>query len=76
MTIRSGFKVIRAHCVGHRRDGWRCDHYGDVPLEAVPRKLWQEVGPHFRCTECGSVGYVDLRVDWAELIDFSKPSNH
>jgi hypothetical protein len=27
---------------------------------------------HLRCTKCGTVGFVDTRVDWTEVINFNK----
>lgn len=74
-SIRSGFTKIRAYCLAWKRSGERCHHYGDVPLEVLPRERWDVIAPHFRCTECGAVGYVDLRVDWGEIVDFDKATN-
>jgi hypothetical protein len=26
-----------------------------------------------RCTACGNVGFVNLAIDWTEVIDFNSP---
>lgn len=72
MSIREGFETIRVYCLGHDSGGWRCRHHGQVPLGEIPRKRWQEVGGLFRCTECGSVGYVHLVPNWSDVMDYSK----
>jgi hypothetical protein len=33
---------------------------------------WQEISAHLRCTVCGTVGYVDTRNNWSEVINFNK----
>jgi hypothetical protein len=41
-------------------------------LKDLPDWDWREISAHFRCTKCGTVGYVDTRMDWTEVIDFNK----
>lgn len=33
---------------------------------------WRDISAHLKCTKCGTVGYVDTRLDWCEVIDFNK----
>lgn len=68
---RSGFTRIRAYCVGRSsKDRRRCWHEKDIPLDALPDTSWEQIAWRLRCTKCGSLGYVNLRVDWTEVIDF------
>ena len=30
------------------------------------------ISAHLRCTKCGTVGCVDTRPNWSEVIDFNK----
>jgi hypothetical protein len=41
-------------------------------LKALPDWDWREISAHLRCTECGTVGYVDTRMDWGEVVNFNK----
>jgi hypothetical protein len=43
-----------------------------VTLNDLPDWDWQDISAHFRCSVCGTVGYVDTRMDWSEVIDFNK----
>ena len=67
----AGFRSVLVYCVGPPK-GKLCGHCGRVALENLPEWDWQEISAHFRCTECGTVGYVDTRMDWSEVIDFNK----
>jgi hypothetical protein len=42
------------------------------PKDGVASARRRQISPHFRCTKCGTVGYVDTRMDWSEVIDFNK----
>ena len=52
--------------------GKACGHNGSIPLKNLPDWDWREISAHFRCTKCGTVGYVDTRNNWSEVIDFNK----
>ena len=75
-TRASGFTCMTMHCLGPAREAPRCWHQADVPLARLPDWLWSEIGPYMRCTQCEAVGYVDMRVNWGELIDFNRPTGH
>jgi hypothetical protein len=72
----AGFKTILVFCMGPAvlragpRDG--CHHIGRLNLADLPDWDWYDIAAHLKCTECGSVGWVDTRVDWTEVIDFNK----
>ena len=67
----SGFKTILVYCVGPPT-GERCWHWSAVPLDRLPAWDWYDICAHLRCTKCGSVGWVDPRPNWCEVIDFNK----
>lgn len=50
----------------------RCHHSGRLRLADLPQWDWYEISAHLKCTRCGSVGWVDMRLDWSEVIDFNK----
>ncbi len=49
-----------------------CGRCRSVPLEDLPDWNWRDISAHFRCTKCGTVGCVDTRNNWSEVIDFNK----
>jgi len=51
-----------------------CWHYAIVPLDRLPDWGWYDVCAHLKCTQCGSVGWVDPRPNWTEGIEYSKGS--
>jgi hypothetical protein len=65
------FKTVLIYCVGPP-NGKLCGHCGSIPLKDLADWQWQEISPHLRCTACGTVGYVDTRNNWSEVINFSK----
>jgi hypothetical protein len=67
----SGFKTILVFCVGPAT-GPRCWHNARVPLDRLPDWDWYDICAHLKCTKCGSVGWVDPRPNWPEVIDFNK----
>jgi hypothetical protein len=69
---REGFLNVCVHCVGSV-GGTRCFHQGRLVLAALPDATWNELGPWMRCTACGNVGFVNLAIDWTEVIDFNSP---
>jgi hypothetical protein len=44
---------------------------GDKQTAAELEWDWRDISAHLRCTRCGTVGYVDMRVDWSEVINFN-----
>ncbi len=71
-TKARGFTRVTVWCVGYMPDGSRCRNYAEVPLDSLPDWPWQSISAHLRCTQCGCIGHVDLRLDWSEIIDFNK----
>ena len=71
-TRAQGFSRVCVWCVGVRADRSTCHHHADLPLERLPNWPWQAISAHLRCTACGSVGYVDTRLDWGEVINFNQ----
>ena len=67
----AGFTMVLVYCVGPPK-GKLCGHCGRVALKDLPEWDWREISAHLRCTECGTVGYVDAPLDWSEVIDFNK----
>jgi hypothetical protein len=70
----AGFKTILVYCIGPppRDPRPRCWHNAEVPLERLPEWLWPDICAHFKCTKCGSIGWVDPRPNWPEVINYSK----
>lgn len=50
----------------------RCWHYSVVPLDRLPNWGWYDICSHLKCTRCGSVGWVDPRPNWSEVIDYQR----
>jgi len=46
--------------------------FGVVNRSDLPNWDWQDISAHLKCTKCGTVGYVDTRLDWTEVINFNK----
>jgi hypothetical protein len=67
----AGFPTVLVYCVGPPK-GKVFGHCGRLPLANLPNWDWREISAHFRCTKCGTVGYVDRRMDWGDVIDFNK----
>jgi hypothetical protein len=69
-----GYRTILVYCVGPPRGFGRptCRHNARLSLDELPQWDWSDISAHLRCTECGSVGYVDTRADLSEIINFSK----
>jgi hypothetical protein len=49
-----------------------CHHNASQRLDDLPEWDWYDISAHLKCTKCGTVGYVDTRLDWSEVIDFNK----
>jgi len=67
----AGFRSVLVYCVGPPL-GKLCGHCGRLALRDLPEWDWQDISAHLRCTRCGTVGYVDTRMDWSEVIDFNR----
>jgi hypothetical protein len=39
---------------------------------SLPDWPWYDICAHLKCTKCGSVGWVDPRPNWPEVINFNK----
>lgn len=74
MAKAARFDTILVYCVGPAKGvhGPRCYHNAVVPLDRLPEWDWYDICAHLRCTRCNSVGYVDPRPNWSEVIDFNK----
>jgi hypothetical protein len=59
------FKTVLVYCVN-------CHHNGRLKLADLPDWDWSDISAHLACTDCGRVGWVDTRLDWSEVIDFSR----
>jgi hypothetical protein len=71
----AGFKTVLVYCVGpaHPRTYHEaCHHNASLRLDDLPDWTWQDISAHLKCTKCGTVGYVDTRVNWSEVINFNK----
>jgi hypothetical protein len=49
-----------------------CHHNASLRLADLPDWDWRDISAHLRCTKCGTVGYVDTRLNWSEVINFNK----
>jgi hypothetical protein len=43
-----------------------------VPLDRLPDRGWYDICVHLKCTQCGSVGWIDPRPNWSEVINYGK----
>jgi hypothetical protein len=70
----AGFKSIVIYCVGppYRDSRPRCWHTAQLKLDDLPDWQWPDILAHLKCTNCGSVGWVDPRPNWGEVIDYEK----
>ena len=71
-----GFKTVLVYCMGPAAlpNGYhsRCHHTGRLRLAELPHWDWYDISAHLKCRRCGSVGWVDTRLDWSEVINFNK----
>jgi hypothetical protein len=69
-----GWLPILVNCVGppDRDPRPRCWHNATIPLDSLPDWPWYDICAHLKCTKCGSVGWVDPRPNWPEVINFNK----
>jgi hypothetical protein len=69
----AGFRTVLVYCVAPPK-GKLCGHCGSLILKDLPDWDWYQISAHLRCTRCGTVGYVDTRLNWSEVIDFNRAS--
>jgi hypothetical protein len=72
VNLKAGFTVVIVYCIGPERGGPVCGHHAELKLADLPDWDWRDISAHLRCTKCGTVGYVDTRVNWSEVINFNK----
>ena len=54
----------------------RCHHNGRLRIADLPDWDWYDISAHLKCTKCGSIGWVDTRLDWSEQgLRLTKGSN-
>ncbi len=72
----TGFKTVLVYCCGPPKllNGYHscCKHNGRIKIADLPDWDWYDISAHLKCSVCGTVGYVDTRMDWSEVIDFNK----
>ena len=66
-----GFKCILVYCIGPPQ-GPRCHHSAAKKLDDLPEWDWYDISAHLKCTKYGSVGWVDTRPNWSDVINFNK----
>jgi hypothetical protein len=62
--------LLRRPPVGDQRP--RCWHSAALNLDDLPDWQWPDILAHLKCTKCGSVGWVDSRPNWGEVIDYER----
>jgi hypothetical protein len=67
----AGFKTVIVYCLGPPH-GPSCRHNGTLRLADLPDWDWCDISAHLKCTICGTVGYVDTRLNWSEVVNFNK----
>jgi hypothetical protein len=71
---KAGFKTVLVYCMapaelpgGYHSRG----HYnGRLRVAKLPPWDWHDISAHLKCTVCGSVGWVDTRLDSSAVIEF------
>jgi hypothetical protein len=67
----AGFKTVIVYCLGPPH-GQPCCHSGHLRLADLPDWDWRDISAHLKCTECGTVGYVDTRLNWSEVVNLTR----
>jgi hypothetical protein len=67
----AGFQSILVYCVGPAQ-GPHCHHRSAKKLDDLPDWDWYDISAHLKCMKCGSVGWVDTRPNWGEVVNFNK----
>jgi hypothetical protein len=71
----AGFRTVIVYCVGPAKPKTyheNCCHSASLMLADLPDWDWSDISAHLKCTKCGTVGYVDTRLNWSEVINFNK----
>ena len=68
----AGFTMVIVYCVGPERGGPVCGRNAMLKLADLPDWTWPQISAHLKCTKCGAIGYVDIRLNWSEVINFNK----
>jgi hypothetical protein len=55
----TGFESVLVYCLGAQ--GYRCHHHGRLKVADLPEWDWYDISAHLKCTECGAIGWVDVR---------------
>jgi hypothetical protein len=74
-TEADGFRTVLVYCVGPAKPKSYhqcCHHQAALKLDGLPEWDWYDISAHLKCTKCGSVGYVDTRLNWSDVINFNK----
>ena len=73
----AGYKTILVYCVGPPVGDQRprCWHSAAVKLDDLPDWQWPDILAHLKCTQCGSVGWVDPRPKMGEVVNYNKGVN-
>jgi hypothetical protein len=64
-------QTFLVYCMGPPA-GPRCHHWSAKKLDDLPEWDWYDISAHLKCTKCGSIGWVDTRPNWGEVINFNK----
>jgi hypothetical protein len=54
-------KSVLVYCLG--AEGYRCRHIGKLKLADIPDGDWHDISARLKCTECGTIGWVDVRFE-------------
>lgn len=70
----AGFRTILVYCLGPPVSDQRprCWHLAALKLDNLPEWQWLDILAHLKCTKYGSIGWVDPRPNWCEVIDFNR----
>lgn len=62
MDRNESFSAIWVYCVGVQ--GYRCHHSARLKIADLPDWDWYDISAHVKCTECGAIGWVDVRPEF------------
>jgi hypothetical protein len=54
------FSAVWVYCL--EVQGYRFHHSGRLKIADLPDWDWYDISAHLKCTECGAVGWVDVRL--------------
>jgi hypothetical protein len=74
LAFQSEIRRLQKHSGILRRpaQGPRCHHWSSKKLDDLPEWDWYDISAHLKCTQCGSVGWVDTRPNWPDIVNFNK----